>query len=142
MALNKRNPGDEWSRIVTELLQDLTDTSESEILKELLDEGLDPRAEAERIRRMAADAGKESGRRRLSRARAEANDYQTNQPARTIELSPEKARQIMAGLSASRRGERFTLAARKASELTDSDVQQFVQVLFGRGIIDSDGNFT
>ena len=142
MAEQARNPSAQWSRILSELAQDLADTSDSEIFSELLDEGIDPQAEAARIRQLASEVTRESGRQRLESARAELAQHRANRSVPKIALPTDKAREILAEVLKRKDDYGLTLAARKAGELTDSDVQQFLQVLFERGVIDTDGNLT
>jgi hypothetical protein len=126
----------ELRRVMNALADSIVDASDEEIVAEMRDEGLDPEAEAAKVRELLLAAAKKEKRRQAQlryeaeTARLRARDYRL--PATAFEQ-----RALLASFLAARPSMRSQLTAqfRDLNELSDSDIENSLKKLDDLGAL-------
>ena len=131
---------DPIGRLVDMLVQDLLDTPDEELLKEIKDRGDDPRAIADRMRALFGKAEAVDGRQRLLAARVAVNADAERRAAHSTH-DPVAARQRLNSIMNRfpNATAKLTMAARKGKGMSDNDVLSLLADLEDLGITGEGG---
>jgi hypothetical protein len=134
MTGGKKEASDALDRLATALVDDVLTTSDAEILAEFREDGGDPDQHAAEMRSLFERSVLASNKSRLKAAKAGV----ARAKASTLSSTPvdmTKARELLHGvLKVLPEAQRLTLAARKESELSDSDVVGLLEDLRELGV--------
>jgi len=138
---NKNNYDEQLARIMNGLADSVLDLSDSELLAELQEEGVDPQVEAERTKNVLRAASKAYRKRKLEEAQRTYEKRVAEMRAKSYELpsSPSKQRELLAAVIAVRPDLQSALftAHRDFRELSDADVESFLKQLKELGVLDT-----
>lgn len=135
-------PSAPLDQLADELVLDLMIMSDAELLAEVEAEGLNPEAEADRIRALISSATAQAGKARLQAARAEL-DRAVQVPSAQIHKLPLRERAAVLARFANddaRLKSRLTMAARNGEGITESEMDDILANLRELGAIDDEGN--
>lgn len=126
-------------RMVDMLVEDILETSDEDLLKEVRERGEDPKAIADHIRVLFGKAEVAQGRQRLLDARTEVNADVSRRVASTGK-DPVAARQRLNAIMQRFPGSeaQLTMAARKGDGMSDNDVKSMLADLEELGVTGED----
>jgi hypothetical protein len=136
----RKNSGREaLDRLADFLVEDVLSASDTDILAELKEEGIDPESDAACMRTLFERTVLEANKRRLQAARAAVQAGKSAQrPANALFDIQEARRRLRSVLEQKGMPQRLTMAARKESELSDADVLSMAQDLDELGLLPPD----
>lgn len=131
----------ELARLEEELVDDIVSLSDEDLLAEAKKDGVDVAEVANRGREIVSKAIAAAGKAKLVAAQIAVKASHERAPLRVIQGSlQEKQRLIQAVIAKQSEGSaKFTLAARNAGQVTENDVDQFLQDLMDLGLLGEDG---
>ncbi len=127
-------------RLADALVQDILDASDEEMLAEFLDEGGKAERNADEMRVLFEQSLLIANKQRMASAKAGAAATKVNKGISiTIPVDIRDARALLHSVIERSKGvEMLTMAARKESELSDSDVRGMLENLAELGLLDSE----
>ena len=129
-----------FSAFMDSIAEDYLFMSDDEVLEEMKAAGMDVRAEEEKTRDILAKAIETAGQSALESARKAAGTDSMVKGLNVLEW-PLKSKQELLS-RAQEHSKDFTLAARQASEMSESDLDSLLEDLLDLGVIDKEGNET
>lgn len=121
------------------LVEDVLDTSDEDVLAEAREAGIEPDAEAARLRALFERTVLDANKRRLLAAKAAVQADKSASGRRGTVFDIQEARRRLHLLLEQRStGLPITMAARKESELSDADVMSMIQDLEELGLLPPD----
>jgi hypothetical protein len=129
------------NRLLDELADDLLNLSDSELLAELVADGLDENAEAAAARDAIAGGIARAGQQRLAAARAAVSRDRKSRVVRPP-LRPDVRDAVLAGFANDnpKLKSRLTMAARNGEGITEKEMDAILDDLRELGVIDDEGN--
>ena len=136
--------GPSLHHLADELVADLLRLSDAELLAEAEAEGLDPEAEAARVRETITAAITGRGKARLKEARAALDAARGSALGRRLPLRVHDRRAVLARFASNddKLRQRLTMAARNGGGITDQEIDDILNDLRDIGAIDDEGNPT
>lgn len=128
-------------RLTDELVEDVLTASDEDILSESDVDFPSVTAEADHVRALLGKAQVNVGKRLMQKARASLDQQKTIRSTKVLQLDPLQARRKLESFlskhpeAATRE---LTLAARKGTDLTDSDVMSMLEDLLELGLFNDD----
>jgi hypothetical protein len=136
---NKRTDAEKLNFISGALADSLVDATDGEVLEEARLLGLDPTVEANRVKTLMLETVKMYQQRTLREARR-AYDAQAQQRARvaSIPSTPAKRRELFSFVIAKQPqyAELFTAQHREFTDLTDTDIESYLEDLDELGVLE------
>lgn len=131
----------ELARLEEELVDDIISLSDEELLAEAKKDGVDVAEIANRGREIVAKAIAAAGKEKLIAAQTAVKALRESAPLQVIQGSlQEKQKLIQAVIAKQSEGSaKLTLAARNARQVTENDVDQFLQDLIDLDLLGDDG---
>lgn len=128
-------------RVADLIFQDLLETSDEEILAEAVEDGMDVEKEVERISSIISEAAFNNGQAKLAAAKKGFLERKSAKRSTFGSFTLQKKRQIIGSLKSNDNLKRqITLAARNENDLSDSDLNAYLQSLYDLNVIDEEGN--
>jgi hypothetical protein len=122
MTQNPKDERESLYRLAQAMADDLLNASEEELIAEIIEDGRNPTEEAEAMRALIEKAARQNGKARLWAAKdAVATLHSGRRPAAT-NLGVVEARRKLASLLASEAARGLSMAARKETDMSDSDI--------------------
>ncbi len=131
------------NRLADELVSDVISTSDADILSEASEDYGSPEVAADHVRSILKNAQQQVAKQRLVAAREAVNQFKDNEKcAKVISLDPVRARRALEKtlLAHPESTRELTIAARKGSDLSDSDVLSMLEDLRDLGLYDPDSD--
>lgn len=137
----RRKAGNSLEHVTERLVEDILSATDSELMVEAKEDGVDLAAQAADGRNMLTKALVSGGKRKLVAARAALEARSKSRAHSTNSLSPTEARAILerALREAPETAKKLTLAARKGQGLSDSDVYGMLDDLADLGLLPAAG---
>lgn len=128
--------------LADELAADLMGLSDAELLAEVEAEGLDPAAEAARVRATIAAALVQSGKARLAEAKVAVGQARVTTSTNIRPLRVQNRQAVLVGFANddTKLKSRLTMAARNGEGITDGEMDSVLDDLRELGAIDDEGN--
>jgi hypothetical protein len=141
MTNSKNKATSQIERIADMIFRDLLETSDEEILVEAAEDGMDIKKEVERISSIISEASFISGKAKLAAAKKALLERKTAKLRPFHSLSIQKKKEIMHNLESNDNlRKEVTLAARNENELSEVDLEAYLQSLYDLKVIDEEGN--
>ncbi|UYN96073.1 MAG: hypothetical protein KIT25_03770 [Enhydrobacter sp.] len=129
----------ELDRLAAFLVEDILEASDDDILAEAREDGVDPQADAARLRALFERTVLDANKRRLLAARAAVQaERSSGQRKGSVFDIQEARRRLQSILEQKGTIPALTLAARNENELSDADVLSMVQDLEELGVLPPD----
>ena len=123
MTGNPKDDRESLDRLAAAMIDDILEASDEDLIAEILEEGSNPTAEAEAMRGVIERAARECGKSLLREAKAAIAAAKDPEPKKVFSLDAAAARRKLAAiLTRDPLARGLSMAARKESELSDSDV--------------------
>ncbi len=136
MTGRKNADREAFDQLVDFLVEDVLDASDEDMLAEAREAGIDPDADAVRLRALFERTGIEGNKRRLVAAKAAVQAGRNIRPSvNTVFDIDEARRKLRAVIEQRGISEQLTMAARNESELPDEDVLSLVQDFEELGVL-------